>query len=277
MELLIFRIIPKSLISRVFGYIALIPFPSSLMKAIMAWYCKNYGVNLDEAVIPEGGFRTLNEFFTRKLKPGIHNIASGKKTIVSTTDSRIDQFGDIKGDTIIQAKGIDYSLGELVPSEIAGRFINGKFVTLYLSPGDYHRIHSPVTGKISGFYNIPGKLYPVKESIATGLKNLFSINERIITYIETDYGLVGVCKVGAINVGKISLSYEDIVTNRLYRKREERFYGDKDRKEIGAGEEIGVFNLGSTVILLFEKGVMDLDDLEYGKKIRLGEKIGSFR
>ncbi len=278
MNLILFRIIPKGFISRIFGYIALVPFPGFMLRGIISWYCGKYGVKYDEAVVPEGGFRSLNHFFTRKVKDGVHVVAKGKKAIVSTTDSRIDQHGDIDGDTIMQAKGLGYSLKQLLPSKLAERFIDGKFMTLYLSPGDYHRIHSPVSGKITGFFHIPGKLYTVQESLVGKLRGLFAINERLITYIETDRGLVAVCKIGAINVGKISLSYEDnVITNRFFRRKREKFYSNDEVKDIKAGDEIGIFNLGSTVILLFEKGMADLETFQYGTKVRVGEKIGKIR
>jgi len=276
MNLFLFRILPKSLISRIFGYITLIPFPSFMLKRIISWYCGKYGVKYDEAVIPEGGFRNLNHFFTRELKPGLRKISKAKNAVVSTTDSRVDQYGDIDGETIMQAKGLGYSLRELVPSETAERFLNGKFMTLYLSPGDYHRIHSPVSGKISGYFHVPGKLYTVQESLVGKLKGLFAINERLITYIETDHGLVAVCKIGAINVGKISLAYDTVVTNKFIRRRKEKFYSEEEKKEVKAGEEIGIFNLGSTVIVLFEKGAVNLEKFDYGTNINLGEKIGKF-
>ncbi len=277
MEVFLFRIIPKGVISRIFGYITLIPIPKFLLERIISWYCGKYGVKYDEALVPEGGFRNLNHFFTRELKPGARKIPKGKKTIVSSTDSRVDQHGKIKGDTIMQAKGLGYSLRELVPSEMAERFLGGEFMTLYLSPGDYHRIHSPVSGRIRGFFHVPGKLYTVQESLVGKLKGLFAINERLITYIETDYGMVAVCKIGAINVGKISLAYDRVVTNRWFRRKREKLYSSEEVKEVRAGDEIGTFNLGSTVILLFEKGSVNLEKFKYGTKVLMGEKIGTFK
>jgi phosphatidylserine decarboxylase len=244
------------------------------MKRIISWYSAKYGVNLSEAEIPEAGFKNLNSFFTRKLIAGARKIDADKKSIVATTDSRVDQYGDISDDSILQAKGVDYSLRDLIPSIEAEKFIDGKYITLYLSPGDYHRIHSPVSGRITGFFNIPGKLYTVQEFMVKGLKGLFAINERLITYIETSSGAVAVCKIGAINVGKISLSYDHSVTNKFFRSKNEHIYDEDKQPEINKGGEIGVFNLGSTVIILFEKGMVKFDDLKAGQKVKMGEKIG---
>lgn len=275
-KIFLFRIIPKSLISRIFGVIALIPMPSGFMERIIRWYVARYSVNLGEAEIPDGGFRNLNSFFTRKLKPAARKISRGKDDIVATTDSRVDQYGRITRDTIIQAKGVEYSVKDLVPSEMAEKFINGSFITLYLSPGDYHRIHSPVTGEITGYFNIPGKLFTVQEFMVRGLRGLFAVNERLITYIKTKKGYVAVCKIGAINVGKISLSYDNAVTNRFSGRKKEFFYETGSMPAVKKGDEIGIFNLGSTVIILFEKNMIKFDRLKMGSSIRMGERIGVF-
>jgi phosphatidylserine decarboxylase len=151
-------------------------------------------------------------------------------------------------------------------------------MTLYLSPGDYHRIHSPVTGTITGYLNVPGKLFTVQDYMVRSLKGLFVMNERIVTYIQSASGMVAVCKVGAFNVGRISLAYSDIVTNRFRRRREEIFFNGKDRVPVEACDEIGVFHLGSTIILLFEKNSITFNnDLKPGGKIRMGKAIGSLR
>jgi len=271
---IIISILPKSLLSRIFGYSAIIPLPLFFMNIIIKWYSKRYGVSLDEAVVPEGGFRNFNTFFTRKLKEGVLTIDNDEKSVVATTDSRIDEFGDITDDILIQAKGLDYSVRDLVPSVMAESFINGRFITLYLSPGDYHRIHSPVSGRITGFYNIPGKLYSVQESVVKSLKGLFVVNERLVTYIDTGKGLTAVCKVGAFNVGKISIPYDTAVTNKFLRRKNEVIYPEGERPEIKKGEEVGVFNLGSTVIILFQKGMVDFKSIKRGDRIRVGQVIG---
>lgn len=274
---IIIGILPKSFISRIFGYIALIPLPLVFMNMLIKWYSKKFGVNLEEAIIPEKGFKNLNSFFTRKLKEGVLIIDKDEKSVVATTDSRIDEFGDITEDIMIQAKGLDYSLRDLIPSVMAESFIDGKFITLYLSPGDYHRIHSPVSGKITGFYNIPGKLYSVQESVVKSLKGLFVVNERLVTYIDTGKGMTAVCKIGALNVGKISIPYDNVVTNKFLRKRNEVIYSEGKEPVIKKGEEIGVFNMGSTVIILFEKGMIDFKSFKRGEKVRVGQAIGYYK
>lgn len=267
------RILPKSLISRLFGYITRVPMPRAFLKKFIAWYSAKYGVNAAEYDEPARGFRTINEFFTRKLKEGARPIDPDPKSVVSPVDARVDQFGRINAGRLIQAKGIDYSLAELVPSDTHRRFLDGDFITLYLSPGDYHRIHSPVAGTIEGWFHVPGKLFTVAELMVQSLPDLFCVNERLISYVSTPSGMAAVIKVGATNVGRISLSYDTVITNTTFRSRREMMYGEGKKKEIGRGGELGIFNLGSTVVVLFEKGMVRFDALVPGSKVRMGQRI----
>jgi len=274
LALFIFRIIPKSLLSRIFGYIARIPLTPSLMNAFIRWYSAKYGVK-DEYIVPKNGFRTMDHFFTRKLKEGSHPIDRAGNWAVSPVDARIDQFGDIRDTTLIQAKGIGYSLQNLVPSDTYRKFLWGSFMTLYLSPGDYHRIHTPVDGTVIGYYNLPGTLFTVQEWVASRLPDLFIKNERLISYIHSSAGAVAVCKIGAMNVGRITLSYCKTRTNRTFRKREEVFFPPAHQVPVRAGDELGAFHLGSTIILLFQKNAITFDDFKAGDKIRMGNRIGT--
>jgi len=268
-----FRVIPKSLISRIFGCIARITLPNFLMNAFIRWYSGKYGVK-EEYITPTGGFKTIDQFFTRRLRDGVLSTDRSVNCAVSPVDARIDQFGDIHDTTMIQAKGMEYSLRYLVPSETYRKFLWGKFMTLYLSPGDYHRIHSPVDGTVMGYFNIPGKLFTVQDWMSRGLPNLFAKNERLISYIESPIGIVAVCKIGALNVGRITLSYCTIRTNRTFRRRREFFFSPEDRVPVRAGDELGVFHLGSTIILLFQRGMITFDTFKPGERIRIGNRIG---
>jgi phosphatidylserine decarboxylase len=269
----VFKNIPKSLISRFFGIIARIPFPRAFIARVIGWYVRKYDVNTAEYAVPEGGFPTFDAFFTRPLKPEILTVDRTINAVVSPVDARIDQFGKINNVKMIQAKGIHYSLFDLIPSQTAQRFINGSFITLYLSPGDYHRIHSPANGVITGYFNIPGKLFPVYEFMVRNVKGLFSINERVISYIETKAGWFAVCKIGAMNVGRITLAYAHPDENRAACKRKEVIYKVGDRPKISAGEELGIFHLGSTIVMLFEKDAVRFVDMAIGQKLRVGNKM----
>jgi phosphatidylserine decarboxylase len=271
-----FRIIPKSILSRIFGKITRIKFPKSILNIIIRSFCNKYRVNTDEILYPEDGFKTIDHFFTRKLLPGVHPIDDKPMSVVSPVDGRIDEFGAITGTRIIQAKNIDYLLPDLVQSQIHSRFLDGSYMTIYLSPADYHRIHSPVAGKISGVTHIPGKLFPVKEFVVKGLPGLFSKNERVVTHIETPYGKCLVCMVGAMNVGRITVSHDNLITNKhMFRQRKEITYSAKMRPHVTQGDEIGTFHLGSTVILIFEKGMVDYERIKVGSKVRMGQKIAT--
>ena len=176
----------------------------------------------------------------------------------------------------MQAKNIDYLVSELIPAPLHHTFLDGTFVTLYLSPADYHRIHSPVDGVVSGVLHVPGKLFPVMEFAVNGIQGLFSINERLISYVKTEHGVCAVCKIGAMNVGRISLSYSDIITNRsVFRRKREIIFPSEFRPQVHRGDELGIFHLGSTVVLLFQKGMVELDRLYPGQKVRMGEKIAT--
>lgn len=275
---IIFKIIPTRFLSRLFGWFTRIRLPNSLLNAIIRWYCRTYGVKTDEIRYPEEGFSTFNQFFTRQLIPGTHRIDPGTDSIVSPVDGRIDQFGSITGNTLLQAKGIEYSLEELLPNQKYHDFKDGNFVTLYLSPADYHRIHSPVSGTVNAYQVIPGALYTVQDWLVKRMPGLFTANERVVSYIHANRGRVAVCKVGAMNVGRISLSYADVVSNRsLIRKFREHEYTNGMGPVVAKGDELGIFQLGSTVILLFEKNTIELSSLKEGQKVRMGDAIGRFK
>ncbi len=269
----LFRVIPTSLLSRIFGFITQIPVSAKTMDSLISWYSKKYSVNTDEYIIPKEGFRNFNSFFTRQLKKGMRPVDRTAGAVVSPVDGRIDEFGKIKGSSIMQAKEIDYSLYDLIPSESAEKYEGGSFITLYLSPGDYHRIHSPLSGKITGYFHIPGKLFTVQEFMVGGLPGLFSKNERLISYIKAPRTECAVCKIGAMNVGRISISHGSIITNRTIRTKHEVHYLKGSEVKTKAGDELGIFHLGSTVILLFTRGTVKFKGIKRGMKVKMGSKI----
>ncbi len=276
--LFLFKIIPKGFISRLMGFLARLYIPGLILNPVIVRYCNAYKVKPDEIDYPAAGFKTLDQFFTRKLKPGVHKINAEKDSVVSPVDASIDRFGRINRGSLIQAKGIEYTINDLIPSGMADEFTDGSFITLYLSPADYHRIHSPAAGNIIGYSFVPGRLFPVREFIVNGINGLFTKNERIISYIKNKNGLIGVCKVGAMNVGRITLSYSDsgVETNKFIRRKREFFYSPMDQPAIKKGEELGIFHLGSTVILLFQKDKIKFADIKTGRAVRMGEKIASY-
>jgi len=271
----IFVIIPKGFLSRIFGRFTRLALPRKFLKVIIRKYCAFYKVNTEEMEAPLDSFRTLDSFFTRHLKKGVHVIDPDQYSVVSPVDARVDQFGEITGTRILQAKNIDYLVSDLIPAQLHHAFLDGAFITLYLSPSDYHRIHSPMNAFITGGVHVPGKLFPVMEYMVNGISGLFSKNERIITYLSSDSGVCAVCKIGAMNVGRISVSYSDIVTNKnMFRRKREIMFPKEFRPHIHKGDELGIFHLGSTVILLFQKDMVTFERLREGQRVRMGQKIG---
>jgi len=277
--LLLLSILPKNLISKLFGLFSMLRLPRFMMIPILKAFAKTYKINLDEAELEIQEYNSLNQFFTRALRAEARIIDSDEDAVVSPVDARITAFGDIQQGSAIQAKGIDYSVAELIGSEkYTPFFLNGRYITFYLSPQDYHRIHSPFYGKILGYYYEPGKLFPVNDLAVLNIQSLFPKNERLITFLQTEYGKIAIVKVGASNVGKIRVTYDNkIVTNSWI-----RFPREVEYKEvsifINKGSELGRFEMGSTVILVFEANMVDfLDQIRLNAKIQYGTPIGKLR
>ena len=269
--LLMWTVLPKNLLSRLFGWLAFIRLPRFMMVPILSAYARAFEVNLDEAELELKDYPSLNKFFTRALRDGARVVDTAADAVVSPVDGAVSRFGPIEdGDgRMIQAKGIDYSVEDLLEGDdrYIPLFLGGRFIVLYLSPRDYHRIHSPERGRILGYTYRPGTLFSVNAVAVQGLHGLFPKNERLTTYLQTEHGLVAVVKVGATNVGKISVTYDTISTNRWIRMPRHRTY--RDEKTIGRGEELGRFEMGSTVILLFEKDMCEM-------KVRFGQTLGRY-
>jgi len=258
--------------SRLVGRIAQARVPKPILQAALKAYIANYDVDLSEVKHPLDHFETFDQFFTRELKDGIHTIDDDPRRMVSPVDGRVLNFGAVADGRIDQVKGQSYRLEELLDSGWdASRFAAGRYVTIYLSPRDYHRIHSPVEGKITGYRYVPGRLYPVNQMGVGNIDRLFAVNERLITYIKSPLGDVAVVKVGATNVGMITASYHPVTTNVGRRTA----YDEQFRKSIpvARGGEVGQFHLGSTVVLVVANPDLLPDELEVEKFLRLGEPI----
>ncbi len=274
--LLYLRALPKHWISRFFGYFACFEFPKFLMSPILKIFSRAYQIKLDEAEFQLREYPSLNQFFIRNLKKGMRKIHQGERVIVSPVDGRILNFGEILQGAMIQVKGIPLNLRDILSNHtLYPKFRQGIWMTIYLAPHDYHKIHSPVEGDIIGHSYSPGRLLPVNDFAVNAVKNLFSKNERLTTYIKTEHGLVALTKVGATNVGKIKLVYDDSVsTNSWFRSPSELNYGKV--LAIKKGEELARFEMGSTVILFFETNRAQFDKLREKQIVKLGQKIGSF-
>ncbi len=248
--------LPHHAVSRVIFKLTRIKSP--LVPRAITLFSKAFNVNLDEAVYPDPKhYQTFNEFFTRKLKAELRPIASSK--IVSPVDGTISQFGDIVDSSLLQAKGVSYSLNALLGGnpERTSHFENGQFITIYLSPRDYHRIHMPCPGKLLEQTHIPGRLFSVAKHTVNTIKGIFSRNERVVAVFDTDYGKMAMVLVGAINVAAIETVWAGLITPPKAETITSKNLSDK-HISLKKGEEMGRFNMGSTVILVFADGAPKL-------------------
>lgn len=265
--------VSPSRVSRLAGWLADRRVPRPLLMPIIRAWTRAYGADLSEAAEPAGGFRTFNEFFTRALRPGIRPIAGGQGVVVSPTDSRLSGIGRVPGDgRLEQVKGETYGLDALLGSaQEAERFRRGLHATLYLGPGMYHRVHSPVEGRIVGWRYIPGRLFPVSALAVRSVPGLFTRNERVIVLLEAEgIGELALVLVGATNVGRITLSFTELVTNA---GAAPGGFQPPEPIRVGRGEEIGRFNLGSTVVLLAADGTLTAAGPAGGVLVRMGEAL----
>lgn len=274
MKYLFLKLLPKNLVSRFAGYLADLPVPAPMLQSLIQVYSKFYKIQLDEVKQPLSSFRCFTDFFIRELKTEARFVDDTPNSIVSPVDGTIAEFGDIEDGLLVQAKGVYYTLNDLVGKNIAKKFEDGYFITIYLSPADYHRIHTPIAGKVKSFTYFSGNLWPVNRIGVKNVGSLFAVNERIVTPVQSDNGEILLIKVGATVVGKISLDYHKLKTNQRNTSTQLDI-PVIPAKKYKKGQEIGQFQLGSTVILLFAKNQMTPVGLQKNKKIKLGEMIGS--
>lgn len=268
------KMMPTHAISRWVGNLASHPFSRRLIPL----FSNVFQIPLEEAEKHMLEYGTLNEFFTRRLKDQLRPISQERNVIVSPADGKVAALGTIHEGQLIQAKGVTYTIWNLlgVTREEAHRFNGGKFITIYLSPKDYHRVHSPVAGNITDYSYLPGTLFPVNAFGVRAVKGLFAKNERLATFIHSDAGRVGVVKVGATIVGSVKVGYsKEAGTNvkagtLVHQQLPETVHVER-------GGEIGFFQFGSTVVLVFEQGKIEfLPDLGEGHSVKMGEPIGQF-
>ena len=269
-------ILPRNLFSRLCGFVADIQIPRPLLTQLIKMFSRFFGVELTEATKHVSEFRTFNEFFTRQLLPNARPLDPNPDVLLSPVDGFIGEYGRINKGNLIQAKGLDYRLADLLQdSKREGLYDGGEFITIYLAPQNYHRIHSMAKGKVHEFSYIPGDLWTVSPLGVHHVTNLFARNERLTTYIQTEKGECALVKVGATVVGRIRISYDNQISNLHGALAKHVFL--KKPYELRRGEEVGMFELGSTVICLFPPGQVELDEMELGQKIKMGNNIGRFK
>lgn len=287
--------LPQALLSRAMGRLADLGIPRPLRAPVFGLFSLIIGIDRKEVELPLGEYRSLNAFFVRRLRPGVRSWPAEPGRLGSPVDGRCGQAGRIEAGRIVQAKGRWYSCADLLDDDAeAGRFEGGSFLTIYLSPRDYHRIHAPSEGVVARARHIPGALLPVNPPAVLEIPDLFPRNERIICYLDTQWGRMAVVAVGAINVGRISTAFDPAWTGAPWRAGEDQpdpghwvtnrpgvsgaTHDYNPPVAVAQGEEIMAFHLGSTVVLLFEPGCCELEaGLDVGRLIRLGEPIGTAR
>ena len=267
-------LLPKRALTQAAGALASRPLGGFTHSAIRRFVAR-YGVDMSEAAEPEiARYATFNDFFTRALKEGARPLADAD--FICPVDGAISQFGRIEGDQIFQAKGHSYSTTTLVggDAELAAKFEGGEFATLYLSPRDYHRIHMPCYGRLLLMIHVPGELFSVNPTTARGVPGLFARNERVVCVFEGRFGPFVLVLVGATIVGSMATVWHGQINPPRPGKVREWRYGDLPIA-LQAGEEMGRFLLGSTVVLLFPKNQLDFNpDWAPSRKIRMGEAMG---
>jgi phosphatidylserine decarboxylase len=266
-------LVPKNALSRLAGALTRWAAPRWLLDRAIVGFAGRYGIDLGECD-PPSSFRTFGEFFARPLKPGRRPIAPGEEVVVSPVDAVVSESGVATAGRLVQAKGIDYTVGALLGDyEAAGRFEGGAWATLYLSPRDYHRIHFPLGGRVTGWRYVPGRLWPVNAASVRTVPSLFAINERLVTFVKTPLGACALVAVGATVVGRVRATFDASVppTNLPGAVMQHGVYAEPIPVEKGG--ELGAFEMGSTVILLFERGRAELR-VTQGQRVRVGEPIG---
>ena len=236
----------------------------------------HYGVNMDEALTQDlSAFKSFNEFFTRELKPHVRPLTTDVGAIASPADGVVSQSGRITQGNIFQAKGKSFTAAQLLGDEHrAEKFNDGLFTTIYLSPKDYHRLHMPITGTLREMVHIPGRLFSVNGATTNAVPRLFARNERVVAIFDTEIGQMALVLVGAIFVSSIETVWHGVVTPPTIRTLRTWKY-ENNAPTLQIGEEMGRFNMGSTIIVLFEKDKMTWnDDFTAEKAVKMGEKIG---
>lgn len=264
-------VLPKRQLTILAGCLANVKNPS-IKNYVIQQFIKLYQVNMSEAAIEEAnGYETFNEFFIRYLKPGSRPLASAD--IISPVDGAVSELGRIHAGQLIQAKGKQYTVAELLAGDevSAKQFEDGRFATVYLSPKDYHRVHMPIDAELLSMTYIPGTLFSVQPLTTRVIPKLFARNERLVVMFNTRLGPMAMVLVGATIVGAIGTRWTGDVTRSKVSNRMN--YSDYSLKQ---GEEMGYFKLGSTVVLLFANGnQMHWDEqLTAGSELKLGQAIG---
>ena len=269
-------LLPTHLLSRLMHVLTRSSNP--LMRVwFMRWFVKQYRVDMSLAEEPRlDSYANFNAFFTRALHPKARPVVTGERAIACPVDGTVSQAEGIRAGRIFQAKGQDYSLLQLLGGKQAWaeKFEGGSFATLYLSPRDYHRIHMPMAGRLTAMTHVPGRLFSVNAATARVIPELFARNERVVAYFDTEAGPMALVMVGAIFVASIETVWAGEVTPPAGTHIRHWEYSGDEARHFERGEEMGRFNMGSTVIVLFGRDAVKwMEDISAEAPVEMGQHM----
>jgi phosphatidylserine decarboxylase len=272
----VWRLLPKRTLSGVIGWGARRSLPAALRPTVLGGFARRCGIDVGEAEKGLSEYAGIDDFFARRLRPGARPIDSAPGVVVHPADGTVVEGGVAEHGRLIQAKGIFFTLGELLLDEaLAARLAGGPYAITYLSPRDYHRVHAPVAGRVVASHHIPGTLFSVNARSVVREPGLYARNERFVTVIEGETGLCVVVMVAAVGVGHMTAAYDpDVRTHAGDPAPEPRLRRYDPPIPVERGAEIGTFHLGSTTIVLFEPGRVALDPAPAGTGARMGTRLG---
>lgn len=249
--------------------------------ALISWFMRHHGIVLDDYLVTEPtAFTDFNAFFTRALRDGARSLPAIDDAVASPVDGTVSQAGAIDDATIFQAKGHAYDLVDLLGGSRAeaAPFRDGTFTNLYLSPRDYHRIHMPLDGRLRRMVYVPGRLFAVNPPAVRTVPGLFARNERVVLTFDGATGPFALVLVGAFCVGSIETVWHGEITPPHGRETRLTAYAEHNAPALARGDELGRFNMGSTVIALFPPGSVELNaTLRHASAVRMGQAIGRIR
>ena len=277
LNILLQFVLPHHALSRFVGWVTRIRW-RPFKNAFTALFIAGFKPDLSDAANPDAyTYEHFNAFFTRALRPGARPLEGGAETLISPVDGTMSQSGAVDRNLILQAKGWHYTLETLLAGaadEWAPRFAGGSFATIYLAPYNYHRIHMPADGTLKAAWFVPGRLFSVSALAARKIENLFARNERVVLLFESAAGPFAVIFVGALNVGSMATVWHGDVAPRRPRVVTALPLPPAGERFRARGAEIGRFNMGSTVVLLFGPQVAQLEQIAPGAAMRLGQRLG---
>lgn len=273
-------VLPKHLLSR-FIYSVMRCESPTLKRLIISNFLRGYDVNMAEALQSDPlAYRSFNDFFTRALRPGARAVAEAPDAIACPVDGTVSRCGHLQAGNLVQAKGRQYSLTELLADdrEAVDTYAGGDYACIYLAPYNYHRIHMPIAGRLRGTVYVPGDLFSVNAATVRAVPRVFARNERVICDFDTAFGRMAVILVGALFVGSMATVPSGEINPPPRRRKTPLRIDTGVGAELAKGDELGRFNMGSTVILLFQRDRAQwAGSLQPECKVQLGAAIGQLR